>query len=228
MRALHLIHSTGQLDEIERTDYTIVVCNPGFGSDATEQIRLKFPDAALLQTINAHSVPGFGQGNERLDELRADLWDCTVPTARGWDHASATDGNTRLLDFSMEAAEALAEWAAAGVNFDGVYLDELWGEPPRWFLARAEADVWTHRWPAYRDHLLRCLDATSNMVVVNSAGYIPTAITPDGICIEKAHMSKVLILAKFQAAAERGCTSNVAWGNDMDAPGLGMTGDLTH
>jgi hypothetical protein len=222
-----MIHSIGQLAGIERDDYTLVIVNPGFSGHSLAKVRTKFPDADLYVTVNAHSVPLWGEGVYTLDALRHETMDCLVPTGESLRYASAkANGTTALLDMSMEAAEELANWAVGLIGFDGLYIDELWGPVPAWFADAAGPWVDLARWAAYRDHLLHTLEEWApGPVIANTAGYIPDRGDLAGITIEAGHGSPVELLPKFHRASSLGLTQNVCWGHEMNGPGVVMPGD---
>ena len=241
MRALHMIHSLSQLPAIlpaPTSSYGLVVVNAGFNAAALDVIREAFPQAALLKSVNAHSIPTYGTGNRIFDDLRFNLSRHQVIDLVSLETVGVAE-RTRVLDFSLEAAEDLAEWAleTAADNLlisDGIYLDDCWGNLPLWVESKIpDADV-LFRWPAYRDHLLRCLGGAAGRFYANTAGWYPRAgdlYGLNGVCCEASHFEIPERLALYQEMSAAGIEAIVDWnvvgGAALDIPAMDIIpGDL--
>jgi hypothetical protein len=211
--------------------------NPGFTDIELDAVRHEYPNARLLATVSAHSVPEYGDGNPALDSQRTMLGD-HIATLNGWDRFQARDSDPgKMLNFSTVAAEAFADWIGMWLSpeegFDGVYIDELWGddlpaEMTRNFTWRQ--DRLRPRWPGYRDTLLRILAGEyPGLSICNTAGHIPTTgayvALATGMCIEAAHSPRIIRLAKYQAAARAGMTENIDWFGGLSLEGVVIPGD---
>jgi hypothetical protein len=214
---------------VDLSPYGLLVCNAGIDPDAARAAR---PGAVVLGYANTHQVPLWGD-TELWNSYRAlfaeeDYWH------DGSGNRISTWQNTEELRYTPENAADLAAFLAARwAGWDGIYLDDVYGELPvspvlnqlpvtsaEWPAVRAE-------WVAYRDALIAQLAAAYPKLVVGNVGNgaaLVAHLPLDGICAEEWWPNGVpTILVEFARHDPSLC---VAW--EWDAGELGRKGNIRY
>lgn len=204
--------------ELDVSGQDLIVCDP---SVPAKSLRPHMKDGAMLFAyFNAHMVPTYEAAF--FEEMRGyytpDMW-LTDETG----NRQETYPRAHELDWGAEAGERVADVAKSMVDPDceGIYLDELWGEVPKWKLRQISEisnetdDVLHYDWYTHRHHLLVELEDYDGYVIAN-VGAVPawggSFVYLDGITVEASHVKTPIDSALFrQAFSEYEPRLNVAW-----------------
>lgn len=181
---------------IDLQRYKVLVCNPSLDP---ERVRVRAaPGALLLGYVNPHQVPQWGRRMAFFDRYRAALDDDSYYWRDENGERASIYPNTLELRPLPEVAQELADFVSAEYRrWDGVFLDELWGEFPDWALERLPGlapSAWDSvraDWAKYRDFFVSRLTLAPDQVLVANVGREPEAIHHlglDGITIEHEHL----------------------------------------
>jgi hypothetical protein len=217
------------LQPVDFAAYGLFVCNAELDPDAVRAAR---PGAVVLGYANSHQVPLWGSGDPWTSYRALFAEDDYWHDANG--NRVSTWTNTEELRYTAENAADLAAFLAARwAGWDGIYLDDVYGELPanpvlnQLPLTSAEWPAVRAEWIAYRDALITELAGLYPGRLVGNVGngaarvsYLPL----DGICSEEWWPTDVpSILAEF---AHHDPTLCVAW--EWNPDGLGRKGDIRY
>lgn len=175
---------------VNLADYGFLVCNAGIDRDS---VRVAAPHATAFGYLSPHQVPLWGQNDQLFNDYRA-----LFSNSDYWTDASgnriSTWPNTEELLYTAANATKLAQFVVARWDqWDGLYLDDLWGELVPLTLAilpiteaeypQAQAD-----WAIFRDTFVRTVRLTYDRPIVANVGPLGDGVAHldlDGLASEE-------------------------------------------
>lgn len=193
---------------VDLGQYSILVCNPSLDPG---MVRARAAAGALLLGyVNPHQVPQWGADIPFFRRYRAALDDDRFYWLDAAGERASIYPNTFELRPLPEVARILAEVVSTEYRrWDGVFVDELWGEFPDWALqalpgvAAAQWDSVRTEWVRYRDEFVTHLELQPDQVVIGNVGRRPEAILDlplDGISFEHEHLHDAADTLRFTEA----------------------------
>lgn len=201
-------------------EYDILVVNAELDYQAVRAKAKK--DAKLLAYLGSHMVPKYGTDQSIHGQLR-------TRTGDHWSPERVNSYGDYELDPTLAAYDALCRVISDTFTyeeFDGVYIDDLWGEPPtEWANLHGIAHQPDARvlWASLAHYLVERLraDGVPPVIVGNVGGY-PVGVRHlglDGITIEDYHVRKMGPAVAMAHWAQYPASLNVWWGCDPPIPG---------
>ncbi|NNE43963.1 MAG: hypothetical protein HKN12_07125, partial [Gemmatimonadetes bacterium] len=118
---------------IDLKDFSILVCNSGLRPDRVAAAARD--DALIFSSINVHQIPQWGAHVPIFNHLRVTLGEDRFYWLDSDGRRASIYPNTEELRTTPEIARRYATWAAENLAlWDGIFVDELWGERPDWAL----------------------------------------------------------------------------------------------